>query len=188
MQRFRPRWWAIIFTLVATLTAGCSSLGTSELSQGGTKSELRVWETPAPSPPDTTLLNSGDVNKRPVFHRIEISHFGVKNGWHIAPWQNYKLMVEVEGADEVYFQAFDPGEAPNPDRDGYLHSREYSPLEHPGDDPHLWAIGGVSNGGQTAGFYAVAENEHGQTISAVLFVAWNSEYSGYSEQDLKEPF
>lgn len=186
LLRLRPRGWVIVFTLVAALAAGCSFRSNSEFP---------AWETPAPSPtdpapspPDTALLNSGDAAKRPVFRRIEISHFDVQNGWHIVPSLNYKLMVEVEGAEEVYFQAFDPGAAPNPDKDGYLHSPKPSSVKHPGGDPDLWAIGGMSNGGQVDGFYAVAENQYGRTISPVLFVYWSRKDSGYSEQDLKEPY
>jgi hypothetical protein len=152
---------------------------------------VRIAEChPAPSAPDMSEWNTGDADKRSVFRRLEISHFDVKNGWHIAPWVNYKLLAEVEGADEVYFQAFDPSEAeaPDLDRDGYLHSREHSPVEHPGGNPDLWALGGISNGGQTADFYAVAVNQYGRTVSPVLFVAWNTADSGYSEEDLEEPY
>ncbi len=148
----------------------------------------QVWESPAPPAPDTSGWNAGDPVRRPAFRRLEISHFAVENGWHIAPPVNYRLLAEVEGADEVYFQAFEPGEAPDLDRDGYLHSREYSPVEHPGGDPNLWALTGTSNGGRTAGFYAVAVNEHGRTVSPVLFVAWNTEGGGYDDWDVKDPY
>jgi len=133
--------------------------------------------------------NTGDPDKRPVFRRLEISHFDVKNGWYIAPQVNYRLLAEVEGADEVYFQAFDPEGTPNLDHDGYLHAREDSPVTHPEANPDLWALTGISDGGDTAGFYAVAVNEYGRTVSPVLFVAWNTRSSGYSDaEDVKDPY
>ena len=170
---------SIVVVSVVILAAGCSSRSASE---------SLAWETPVPAAHDMFEWNTGDPDRRPVLRRLEISQFDVKNGWHIAPAANYKLLAEVEGADEVYFQAFDPGETPDPDKDGYLHSREHSPVEHPEGDPNRWALNGISNGGQTAAFYAVAVNEHGRTVSPVLFVAWNTEGSGYEEGDAKHPY
>lgn len=152
------------------------------------ESDPYAWENPAPPAPDMSEWNTGDPDKRPVFRRLEISHFDFHNGWYIVPQINYKLVAEVEGADEVYFQAFDPGETPNPDDDGYLHSREYSPVVHSEENPNVWALTGISSGGDTAGFYAVAVNEYGRAVSPILFIAWNPENSGYTADDLKTPF
>lgn len=94
------------------------------------------------------------------------------------------MRVEARGADRVYFLGFTPGGTPDPERDGRVSA---APVTHPDDAPDLWAQSAMSNGGPIDAIYAVAENQHGRAVSPVLFVAWNREGSGYSEQDLKHP-